>query len=148
GVSETNGKFAFFPNSKRFIARTTNGYGSNLMIYNLETKEKTVFGVNYAVWGLATSPDGKYFATGGTGTEKVGHEEKDYSYLTLWDAKTLKPIKELGKFEGDNEVRSIKFSPDGKYVGFQVQYNGIYVYKIQDLNFYKHYNSLNVEIHP
>jgi len=118
GVSETNGKFAFFPNSKRFIARTTNGYGSNLMIYNLETKEKTVFGVNYAVWGLATSPDGKYFATGGTSSEfDIIDGEVYYTILTLWDAETLQPIKELAKIGGDFEVRSIKFSPDGKYVG-------------------------------
>ena len=149
GVSETNGLFAFFPDSKRFIARSTKLPPSNLLVYNMDTKERTELGVNYVPWAIATSPDGKYFATGGTSSEfDIIDGEVYYTILTLWDAETLQPIKELDKIGGDFEVRSIKFSPDGKYVGFQVQYNGIYVYKIQDLNFYKHYNSLNVEIHP
>ncbi len=132
GVSETNGLFSFFPDNKRFIARTTNGFGSNLMIYNLETKEKIAFGVNYVVWAVSTSSDGKYFATGGT--SRVGTEpfQEDYTHLTLWDAVTLKPIKELAKISGDFEVRSIKFSPDGKYVGFHKSLVDILIYDTEN----------------
>ena len=118
GVSETNGLFAFFPDSKRFIARSTKLPPSNLLVYNMDTKERTELGVNYVPWALATSPDGKYFATGGTSSEfDIIDGEVYYTILTLWDAETLQPIKELAKIGGDFEVRSIKFSPDGKYVG-------------------------------
>ena len=140
GVSETNGLFAFFHDSKRFVARSTKLFPNNLLIYNLETKDRTEIGINYAVWSVATSPDGKYFATGGTGTEQVGLEEKDYTYLTLWDAETLKPIKQLDKIEGDNEVRSIKFSPDGKYVGFNGDFYEINIFSTENFNLIKNYS--------
>ncbi|HRP02389.1 MAG TPA: T9SS type A sorting domain-containing protein [Candidatus Kapabacteria bacterium] len=147
GVSETNGLFEFFPDNKRFLARTTYGGDSNLMIYNLDTKEKLIFGIHYLPTSIATSPDGKYFATGGSG--RKGKDWKGdyiyYTYLTLWDAQTLKPIKELDKFEGNLEVRSIKFSPDGKYVGFQISSYYLYLYKLDDLALFKFYDENFIE---
>ena len=67
-------------------------------------------------------------------------DEIKYLVFTLWDAATLIPIKEMGKFYKDFVVRSIKFSPDGKYVGFQVSNYFLYIYKLNNLNLYKYYD--------
>jgi len=141
-VQNGNGRFAFFPDNKRFIT-TLGGYpDSNLAIYNFETKETIIFGsIIYAVFAVATSPDGKYFATGGTSIEKdIMGDDVFYTILTLWDAVTLNPIKELAKIGGNFEVKSIKFSPDGKYVGFQVGLSNLYFYKLEELSLYKYYD--------
>lgn len=127
----------YFPDGKRIIYHhqkaSVPGFDSLLVFYDFLKDEYTYLDLNYFPRSLATSPDGKYFATGGSWKEKVGIEEKYYTYLTLWDAQTLKPIKELGKFEGNNEVRSIKFSPDGKYVGFHINLKGVYIYTLDDM---------------
>jgi len=47
----------------------------------------------------------------------------------LWDAETLAPIKYLRQFESYQPVRSIKFSPDSKFVGFGVYPDDLYVYE-------------------
>ena len=150
GVSETNGLFEFFPDNKRFLARTTYGGDSNLMVYNLDTKEKLMFGIHYVPTSIATSPDGKYFATGGSAYEGQDWQGNyiSYTYLTLWDAQTLQPIKELAKIGGNFEVRSIKFSPDGKYVGFHVALHGVHIFSLSDYNLVRLYNQSNVEYPP
>ena len=52
-----------------------------------------------AVFGLAFSPDGKYFVSGGKGTK-------------LWDLATRQEVMTLD----DNIARAMAFSPDGKYL--------------------------------
>jgi len=143
-VQNGNARFAFFPDNKRFITSLAANRDSNLAIYNFETKETTIFGsITHSVWALATSPDGKYFATGGLRREEdIIDGEVYYTILTLWDAETLQPIKELAKIGGDFEVRSIKFSPDGKYVGVIVGSYNLYIYRLNDFNLYKHYNDM------
>jgi hypothetical protein len=131
----------YFPDGKRIIYHhqkaSVPGFDSLLVFYDFLKDEYTYLDLNYFPRALATSPDGRYFATGGSWKEKVGIDEKYFTYLTLWDAQTLKPIKQLGKFEGNSEVRSIKFSPDGKYVGFKIGSEGVFIYKLDGMEFLK-----------
>ncbi|MDT3741248.1 MAG: T9SS type A sorting domain-containing protein [Candidatus Kapabacteria bacterium] len=140
----------FMSDSKRILITTFDrGHpNASLSVYNLEDESFQNFGAGFSSEGfaeIAVSDDGRYFATGGRKIEQVGLEEKTFVYLRLWDAVTLKPIKQLDKIEGDNEVRSIKFSPDGKYVGFQVYLRDLYIYKLGEMNLFKHYDESSVE---
>ncbi|MDT3737889.1 MAG: T9SS type A sorting domain-containing protein [Candidatus Kapabacteria bacterium] len=140
----------FFPDGNRIIychqKALGTGLDSSLVVYNLIKDEYTYLDLNYSRPVIATSLDGKYFATGGTKTEKdIMGDDVFYTILTLWDAVTLKPIKELAKIGGNFEVRSIKFSQDGKYVGYQVYLRDFYVYKLDGMSLFKHYNESNVE---
>jgi WD40 repeat protein len=128
-------ELCFFPDSKRLLVR---GYKGALTIYNLETETSEYNGpTDHFLRNFAISDDGKFIATGGVTFED--NEGKVFNILRLWDAVTLKPIKELGKFEGDNEVRSIKFSPDGKYVGFHISLLDIKVYDLNNFTLIKYY---------
>ncbi len=117
---------------------------TRLQSYNFETGDyKTSENlIRYTTTRMiAVSPDGKYIATGGA---YFGPSGKNYIRLILWDAQTLEPIKILGEFENSREVRSIKFSPDSKLVGFQVYWSDLYLYKTNDYSLYKHYNNDNM----
>jgi WD40 repeat protein len=131
----------YFPDGKRIIYTNKKPLGteldSTMVVCDLIKDKYTYLDLKYYPDAIATSPDGKYFATGGSWKEQVGLEEKYFTYLTLWDAETLKQIKELGKFEGNNEVRSIKFSTDGKYVGFHVGSQGIFIYTMDEMRYFK-----------
>ena len=88
------------------------------------------------IFKSAFSPDGRFLATGGSGQDTFG---KYYTTLKLWDAKTLKLMKELSKFpEYNSPPRKIQFSPDSKSVAFWSNI-GINVFDIQSLSEIKNY---------
>jgi WD40 repeat protein len=63
---------------------------------------------------LEISPDGNYIATGGIGEDGHG----SYTSLKLWDANSLKLIKELYKIHTNSPTRNIEFSDDSKTAVF------------------------------
>jgi WD40 repeat protein len=138
----------FMPDSKTLVYYVIEPIGelngnTRLQSYNIETgeyKTSETF-VRYTRTGaISVSPDGKYVATGGT---FYGPDGIEYNRLILWDAETLDTIRILNDFKSGH-VRSIKFSPDSKLVGFQVYWSDLYLYKTDDYSLYKHYNGDNI----
>jgi WD40 repeat protein len=141
-------QFTIFPDNNRIIGRYSkfpSTLDSALIMYDIQKDQKIHFRVDYGVTSTAVSPDGKYFATGGRANKNKDGTGQDLTILTLWNAETLKPIKTLGQFDGSNDVSSIKYSPDGKYVGFQVYSSDLYIYNTTDFSLFKHYNKNNIE---
>ncbi len=139
----------FMPDNKSLIFHEVVGEGSNygmkLVKYNIETNtfQYSSNGISRTTaWNLDVSPDGRYVATGGRHRDGV---DKDYTHLVLWDSQTLEPLRVLGKIEDFNEIRSIKFSPDSRLVGFVVYIQDLYIYRTDDYSLYKHYGEHNTE---
>ncbi len=136
----------FMPDSKTLICFLNDPIGVlngnlQLMSYNIETNGYRVSENilnNTTTGNITISPDGRFVATGGRFRGNYGVE---YTRLVLWDAQTLEPIKILGEFENSNEVRSIKFSPDSRLVGFGVAGTKIYIYDTGNYSLYKFYGS-------
>jgi WD40 repeat protein len=140
--------FDVFPDSKRIIGINyfQGSLDSLLFIYDIE-KDKTEYYKQVGFYPkLTLSPDGKYFATGISGSFQDGITKKNYTILKLWDTETLTEIKTLGKYDGNNPVNYIKFSPDGKYIGFQVYLANLYIYNTTDFSLFKHYDENNINI--
>ena len=137
----------FMPDSRTLIYTIIEPIGelngnNRLQSYNIETGEyKTSKNMvrNTTTRLLAVSPNGQYVATGGT---FYGTDGNNYSRLILWNAETLDTIRILGDIES-MEVRSIKFSPDSKLVGFVVYSSNLYIYKTDDFSLYRNYNQSN-----
>ncbi|MBX3043892.1 MAG: T9SS type A sorting domain-containing protein [Candidatus Kapabacteria bacterium] len=144
----------FFPDSKRLLITTFDrGHpNASLSIYNIEDESFQNFGAGFPTevfQKVSISNDGRYFATGGRSYGEDINGETIYNvHLRLWDAVTLKPIKELAKIGGNFEVRSIKFSPDGKYVGFHIPFSGTYIYNLQNFSLQINYYIHNLEYPP
>ncbi|MBS3999167.1 MAG: T9SS type A sorting domain-containing protein [Desulfobulbaceae bacterium] len=139
----------FMPDNKTlvyFVIEKIGELKGNLKLrsYNIETKRYLTSSEqisNTTSGAISVSPDGRFVATGG---RYFDASDNEYTRLILWDAQTLEPIKILGEFENFNEVRSIKFSPDSRLVGFQVYLDDLYIYKTDDYSLFKHYNSDNI----
>jgi len=136
----------FMPDSRTLIydilEESGNTISTKLATYNIETGGYR-FSQNplkqTSAWNINVSPNGKFVATGGRYRYSV---DKDYTRLVLWDAQTLEPIKILGEFEDFNQVRSIKFSPDSRLVGFSLNIEHLYIYDTENFSLYKYDDSV------
>lgn len=139
------GKVSIYPDNNRIIGLRYNGgsLDSGLIVYNIINDKFEYYKLDYGYSNLELSPDGKYFAMGISGTFSEGGYNKDYTFLKLWDTETHTEIKTLGKYEGNNDVNYIKFSPDGKFVGFQVYLDDLYIFNTNDYTLFKHYSDKN-----
>jgi hypothetical protein len=140
----------FMPDSRTlvyFVNEPISGIKGNLKLqsYNIDTKKyksSANFIQNTTTGTIAVSPDGRYIATSG---RNFNNDDDGYTQLILWNAETLAPIKYLKEFESYQPVRSIKFSPDSRLVGFVVYLDDLYIYKTDDYSLYKHYGEHNTE---
>ncbi|MBE2189265.1 MAG: T9SS type A sorting domain-containing protein, partial [Candidatus Kapabacteria bacterium] len=133
----------FMPDSKTLIydvlQEAGEDFNTKLATYNIETGGYRFSSnplVQTSVWHINVSPNGRFVATGG---KYIDINANEYTRLVLWDALTLTPIKILSENKGFREIRSIKFSPDSKLVGFQVYLDNLYIYKTDDYSLYKRY---------
>ncbi len=133
----------FNPNSNKiaYRARTnppgTTGHDSSIVILDLTTQERSYIKTEELIHKISFSPDGRFFATGGTG-KLYGNF---YTSLKLWDAKTLKLIKELERIDGENPIEKIQFSQDSRFVAFTDRANTIiYIFDSESLNLIKYYS--------
>jgi WD40 repeat protein len=138
------GAVSIFPDNNKILGtnlRYNASLDSGIIVYDIQLDKKIYIKSENGVGVTSISQDGNYFATGGLKSNYVNGSKIFYTILTLWNAVTLTPISTLGQYEGSNPVNSIKFSPDGKYVGFQVYYDNVYIYNTTDFTLFKHYNS-------
>ncbi|MCO5250060.1 MAG: T9SS type A sorting domain-containing protein [Candidatus Kapabacteria bacterium] len=135
----------FMPDSKTLIYFVIEKIGElkgnlKLQSYNIETKRYSTSTqqISSTTSGaISVSPDGRFVATGGRFFDM---DDNEYTRLILWDALTLESIKILSTKENFNSVRSIKFSPDSRLVGFQVYLDNLYIYNTDDYSLYKNYS--------
>jgi WD40 repeat protein len=93
-----------FSNDGRFLASGLSNANMGIMIWNLETGEKTTHITHkYDVSTICFSPDGQFIAGGGTDNN-----------ITIWNASTGEKINTLSGL--NNYVSTIDYSPDGKYI--------------------------------
>jgi len=131
-------KVAFGPQSP---AKPFEGSDSNIVIVNLENGERRYVKDSESLTNLAFSPDGRFFATGGSGQDMVG---KSYVSLKLWDANTLKLIKELAKYKNhDSQMPKVQFSKESKKVAFYGTM-GIIIFDTDNYNTIKHYTTSGI----
>jgi dipeptidyl aminopeptidase/acylaminoacyl peptidase len=106
-------RFSKFINNDEVVGR--NFYNSNLVKYNIKTKEKQIFNVQGSVENIATSPDGRFIAYSLSSTDDI----KSWSKLILMDAKTMKEIYTIEEVNyNDHNFGNFNFSRDGKYFAF------------------------------
>ncbi|MDT3738224.1 MAG: T9SS type A sorting domain-containing protein [Candidatus Kapabacteria bacterium] len=117
------------------------GHDSSIVILNLETQLRSYIKTEEMITKIAFSPDGRFFATGGSGQDVFG---KSYTSLKLWDANTLKLIKELEKFEDQNyQIPKIEFSNLSRKVAFYGGM-GIIIFDTDNYNIVKHYTRTGI----
>ncbi|WP_295337494.1 T9SS type A sorting domain-containing protein, partial [Flavobacterium sp.] len=142
----------FVPNSSKITYSGlgsqpgTTGSDSSIVILDLETQQRAYIKTEEMITKIAFSPDGRFLATGGSGQDVFG---KSYVSLKLWDANTLKLIKELEKIENSTIAPSkIKFSNDNKLVGFWRSWDNLLIFNIGTMIKLKDYrkNNTNLEI--
>ncbi len=140
-VPNTN-LIAFMPDNVNLLIKTSlfSDPEKQFCLYNYIDDTVKYFTINYSIgiWNFTISPDGKFLAIGGF-IYNTGEENK--TILMLYDAVTWKPIKNLATFDEDNEVRSIKFSPDSRLVGFHVYAYKLYVFYTENFTLYKYDDS-------
>jgi hypothetical protein len=129
-------RFSKFINNDEVVGR--NFYNSNLVKYNIKTKEKQIFNVQGSVENIATSPDGRFIAYSLSSTDDI----KSWSKLILMDAKTMKEIKKLSEVNfNDYNYGNFNFSLDGKFISFNGETNdgkfGLKIYNIENNEFIK-----------
>ena len=130
----------FSPDSKKIAFRArggvSKGHDSSIVILDLETDQRTYIRTEEMIHKIVFSPDGRFFTTGGSGQDIFG---KFYTTLKLWDANTLKLIKELEKYTDQNyQITQVEFSQDGREVGFLVN-NGLQIFSTETYQKEKHY---------
>ncbi len=137
----------FLPNQHKIanVSGGTVGNNSSIIIYDIDTKNKVNIKTDEAIRNIAFSPDGKYFATAGVKEDLGG---KFYTTLKLWDAQTLKMIKELKRYNSNMGDVRIKFTNDNKFVSINANTDLIF-FSIPSGEIYKsiyknaHYDFLN-----
>ncbi|PKL84541.1 MAG: hypothetical protein CVV22_12430 [Ignavibacteriae bacterium HGW-Ignavibacteriae-1] len=140
----SNSSPKFMPDNKTLIYSLEEpGSGAfKLASFNMETNQHSLSPNNFEntqIGNPSISPDGRFVATGGWYYRT--NNEGD-THLLLWDAQTLEPIRVLGEFENFNEVRSIKFSPDSRLVGFGVYPDDLNIYETENLSHFKYDGSI------
>jgi WD40 repeat protein len=132
-------RVVFMPDNERLLIKTSYEEPElQFCLYNYITDEKNFFGVgsDIGIWSFTISPDGRFLAIGGFIFNQAGENK---TTLMLYDALTWQPIRNLATFDEDNEVRSIKFSPDSRLVGFGVYLSNLYIYNTETYQLFKHF---------
>ncbi len=130
----------FLPNQHKIanVSGGTVGNNSSIIIYDIDTKNKVNIKTEEAIRNIAFSPDGKYFATAGVKEDFGG---KFNTTLKLWDAQSLKLIKELERYKNTNyQIGEIKFSQNGQLVGFKGGM-GLIIYNTKSFEKHKLYSN-------
>jgi WD40 repeat protein len=127
-LKSTNARFL---DNNTVIYRTV---GENIIAkYDLKTKEKKeITPPNGGITAVATSPNGKYIAY--ATFEKITDTESK-AHLYLVDAETMKGLGELGSWESEGQqIQDITFSPNSKYVTFNLSLSRKTQINIYELN--------------
>jgi WD40 repeat protein len=100
---------AFSPDGKTLAASC---FDKTIRLWDAKTGKSTatLTGRDPFVYSVAFSPDGKTLASGGDWNSDTPSRLSDVKTL-LWDVRTGKTIRIL---QGDDAVRNVAFSPDGK----------------------------------
>jgi WD40 repeat protein len=107
-------------------------YVSSVVFYDIETETKDTIILTEVLTSIAFSPDGRFFATGGWGGNPNDPWGEKYTSLKLWDAHTLKLIKELAYIQDMLGVINIQFTDDSKLVAFQ-HYEELFIFDTETL---------------
>ncbi len=108
----------FLPNQHKIanVSGGTVGNNSSIIIYDIDTKNKVNIKTEEAIRNIAFSPDGKYFATAGVKEDFGGNF---ITLFKLWDAQSLKLIKELERFDDEHyQIVECKFDSKSQILGF------------------------------
>lgn len=104
----TENKFSVSPNGKYIILGQD--FQTEISVYNLlqGKKIKTLASRLEGTGGICFSPDSKYFAT-------IDNDNKNFltNSISIWSIEKNAIIKTVNI---DSNIRSVKFSPDGKYL--------------------------------
>jgi hypothetical protein len=122
--------------------------GKNIGIYNLMT-DSVVFHnldldddlISQRIDQIAISNDGKYIAIGGIA--KYWNSEYK-TLLTIFDGNNFNRIKIFHRYDGNAEVRSIKFSKDGRYVGYHWNWGYLAIYDLVSMNLVSYFDQQNI----
>ena len=121
---------------------------NNISIYDVEKGEvidsiSSSYGTSHS---LAISPDNKYLAIGTGKLKRVNpypdhpdyEEDRMYDKLVIIDLEKKEIIKEFDGPSGtEGEIREIKFSPDGMYLGVAKLDGTVRIYDIFNLELYR-----------
>jgi hypothetical protein len=119
---------------------------SNIIKYNLNTKEKVEFDPPHPVTALASSPDSKYIAYA---TYEENNTTDSKAHLFLLDAVTFQGVGELGSWDSEGQqIQDITFSPNSKYVTYSLFLTGKNQVNIYDLESQSIFKSLDLENFP
>jgi len=134
----------FVPNSSKIIYSGlgsqpgTTGSDSSIVILDLETQQRSYIKTEELIQKIAFSPDGRFLATGGSGKDVFG---KSYVTLKLWDANTLKLIKELEKMDNVSfNFERIEFTNNSKIVGFLPLNGQVSFFDTETTSLYRKYD--------
>ncbi len=104
------------PNSHEIAYKSWGNSDSSIVIYDMDTQARLYIKTEEAIRNIAFSPDGKYFATAGV-IEKLNGDF--ITTLKLWDAQSLKLIKELERFDDEHyQIVECKFDSKSQILGF------------------------------
>ena len=116
------------------------GHDSTLVFVNIENGERKFLKNEEGIVSFAFSPDGRYFATGGIGKNIY---DKYYMTFKLWDAQSLKLIKELGRLNTNVQTRTIQFTQDSKLVAFLPYSGEVSIYDTETTTLFRKYDQYN-----
>jgi hypothetical protein len=136
--------FSKFINNDEVIGR--NFFTSDLIKYNLKTKERQIFKPEGSVQDIATSPDGRFIAY----STKPLNNNEDWTKLYLLDATTMEQIALLEEVKNTgHNFRYLSFSDDGKYLATNstVYYSDFQrnIYSTETLKIVKNFNPENLK---
>ncbi len=126
------------PNSHEIAYKSWGNSDSSIVIYDMDTQARLYIKTEEAIRNIAFSPDGKYYATAGVKEDLGGNF---ITVFKLWDAQSLKLIKELALYNNSNkQIAKIEFSNDSKMVAFKnLDNTQINIFDIQSFKPIKNY---------
>jgi WD40 repeat protein len=136
-------RVGFLPNQNKIgfttgVQGQTGGHDSSIVILDLNTGVRQKIKTEELIQKIAFSPDGRFLATGGSGQNVFG---KSYTSLKLWDANTLKLIKELERMDETNYgFERIEFSNNSKLVGFIPKNGEVFIYNSENSTLFRKFN--------
>lgn len=146
------GKAIAITKDDKYIYVQNNSVGNkNISIYDVEKGEvvdsiSSGYGTAHS---LALSPDNKYLAIGTGELRTVNpypndpgfEEDRMFDKIEIIDLEKMEIIKEFdGPFGTEGEIREIKFSPDGKYLGVAKLDGTVRVYDMINLELYRSFS--------